>query len=222
MHWYRSSLGKKYVMAATGLMLAGYVAVHMLGNLSIYAGASAINSYAEKLHALPAFLWAFRFALAAAALLHILTGVILYLQNRKARPVDYCRKKNVRTSFPAETMIWTGSALLLFVVYHVLHLTLRVTDPTVSHLVDAIGRPDVFAMIIVSFRKAAVTAGYVAAMIVLLLHLYHGIQSMFQSVGLNDEQAMPVIDMAGRFAAFTIALGFISIPAAILAGLLSF
>jgi succinate dehydrogenase / fumarate reductase cytochrome b subunit len=212
MHWFQTSLGKKYIMAVTGLGMVGYVVIHMIGNLSIYAGPGAINAYAEKLHQLPPLLWGFRFVLLVLFLAHICTGVILYLENRRARPVGYARKVNVKTSFPAETMIWSGLLLAMFVVYHLLHFTLHITNPDISNLIDTSGRPDVFAMVALSFIRVPISVGYIAAMVILLSHLYHGIQSLFQSLGLNTGKTLPFIEKSGRTVAFLLLLGFVSIP----------
>jgi succinate dehydrogenase / fumarate reductase cytochrome b subunit len=212
MHWFQTSLGKKYIMAVTGLGMVGYVVIHMIGNLSIYAGPGAINAYAEKLHQLLPLLWGFRLVLLILFLTHICTGVMLYLENRRARPVGYARKVNVKTSFPAETMIWSGLLLALFVIYHLLQFTLRITNPDISNLIDASGRPDVFAMVTLSFTRVPISMGYITAMVILLFHLYHGIQSLFQSLGLNTEETLPFIEKSGRAVAFLLSLGFASIP----------
>ena len=221
MHWYQTSLGKKYIMAITGLGMVGFVIVHMIGNLTIYAGQNAINAYAEKLHLLVPLLWSFRAVMLTLVLAHICTGVTLYLENRKARPVGYACKKNLKTSLPAETMIWSGLLLGAFVVYHLLHFTVRVTNPDISSFVDAFGRSDVYAMIGLSFARASISIVYVLAMTVLLLHLYHGIQSIFQSFGMNSSRTLPVIETSGRAAAFVLLLGFASIPVVFLFGILN-
>jgi succinate dehydrogenase / fumarate reductase cytochrome b subunit len=212
MHWFQTSLGKKYIMAVTGLGMVGYIVIHLIGNLSIYAGPGAINAYAEKLHQLPPLLWSFRLVLLSLFLAHICTGVILYLENRRARPVGYARKTNVKTSYPSETMIWSGLLLGLFVVYHLLQFTFRVTNPGISHLIDASGRPDVFAMVALSFTRVPISMGYIAAMVILLSHLYHGIQSLFQSLGMNTGKTQPFIEKSGRAVALLLILGFASIP----------
>jgi succinate dehydrogenase / fumarate reductase cytochrome b subunit len=220
MRWYQTSLGKKYIMAGTGILMVGFVIVHMLGNFSIYAGSNAINLYAAKLHELTPLLWGFRAVMLASVLLHICTGTILYLENRKARPIGYFRKKNIRTSFAAETMIWTGLLLGAFVIYHLLQFTVRVANPEISHLLDAAGRPDVFSMVILTFRKTGISAVYVIAMGILLLHLYHGIQSFFQSLGWNSEKSLPIFEKIGRALAVALLFGFASIPVTILIGIL--
>jgi succinate dehydrogenase / fumarate reductase, cytochrome b subunit len=221
MHWYKTSLGKKYIMAITGFTMVGFVIVHMLGNLSIYLGSDALNLYAAKLHEVAPLLWSFRAVMLTAILLHICTGVTLYLDNRKARPVGYVRKNNLKTSFPAETMIWSGLLLGAFVIYHLLHFTVRITNPDISFFIDQAGRPDVFRMALLSFKQTGISAAYVMAMGILLLHLYHGIQSFFQSLGLNNQQSLPVIEKCGRIVAFVLLFGFASIPVTILIGILN-
>ena len=221
MHWYKTSLGKKYIMAVTGFAMVGFVIVHMLGNLSIYIGSTALNVYAAKLHELAPLLWSFRAFMLASVLLHICTGAILYQENRKARPIGYAHKKNVRTSLPAESMIWTGLLLGAFIVYHLLHFTVRITNPDISHFIDVAGHPDVFRMAVLSFQKTGISGTYVVAMVILLLHLYHGIQSIFQSLGLNNEKSLPVIEKCGRVLAIVLLFGFASIPVTILIGILN-
>jgi succinate dehydrogenase / fumarate reductase cytochrome b subunit len=221
MHWYQTSLGKKYIMAITGLGMVGFVIVHMIGNLTIYAGPDAINTYAEKLHLLVPLLWSFRIVMLALFLAHICTGTLLYLENRKARPTGYTCKANVKTSFPAETMIWTGLLLGAFVVYHLLHFTLRFTNPDISNFVDTLGRPNVYEMVALSFARISISIAYVFAMAVLLLHLYHGIQSIFQSLGLNTARTLPPFEKSGRAVAFVLLLGYASIPVVFLFGILN-
>lgn len=216
MRWYRTSLGKKYIMAVTGLIMVLYVIVHMLGNFSIFAGPEAINAYAANLRKLGPLLWLFRIALVAAAVLHVAFAVKLNLENRRARPVPYRARKDIRTNFGAETMIWNGALLGLFILYHLLHFTFRVTNPALSHFVDPAGRHDVFAMVAQSFRQPLISLTYTAAMAVLALHLYHGIQSLFQSLGLNSGNIQPMIEGGGKGLAIILAVGFAAIPAALM------
>jgi succinate dehydrogenase / fumarate reductase cytochrome b subunit len=221
MHWYKTSLGKKYIMAVTGLTMVAFLIVHMLGNLSVYIGPGALNLYAAKLHELTPLLWSFRAVMLALALLHICTGSALYLQNRKARPVGYARKNSVKSSFAAENMVWTGLLLGAFIIYHLLHFTLRVVNPEISHFIDAVGRPDIFRMVASSFQKTGITITYLIAMGILLLHLYHGIQSFFQSLGWSNGKTLPIIEICGRTVAFLLLFGFASIPLTILIGILN-
>lgn len=215
MRWHRSSLGKKYIMAFTGLAMVLYVIVHMFGNLSLFAGPDAINAYAVNLRKLGPLLWVFRLGLLLAAVLHIWFAIKLNLENRKARPIQYMRRKDTRTSFAAKTMIWNGLLLGLFIIYHLLHFTFRLTNPALSHFIDIQGRHDVFAMVALSFQRPSIDAIYLAALCILCLHLYHGVQSLFQSIGLNSGNMQPLVERGGRSLAVTIAVGFAIIPTAL-------
>jgi len=220
----QSSIGRKLVMAATGLCLVGFVLVHLLGNSSIFIGPDGINAYAEHLHALGPLVWIFRIVLLGLFGLHILFGIQLTLENRAARPIDYNQKKNIRTTFGAETMIYTGLVILAFVVYHLFHFTMHVTNPEISASVlplDAVGRSDVFTMMVLSFQKFFISAVYAGAMAALLLHLSHGVQSLFQTFGVLNGNTLPVMEKIARAAAIVIFVGFVSIPVSILLGLIN-
>jgi succinate dehydrogenase / fumarate reductase cytochrome b subunit len=224
MQMLQSSIGRKLVMAATGLCLVGFVLVHLLGNSSVFIGADGINAYAEHLHALGPIVWIFRIVLLGIFGLHILFGIQLTLENRAARPIDYSQKKNIRTSFGAETMIYTGLAMLAFVVYHILHFTMHVTNPEISASVlpmDAVGRSDVFTMVVLSFQKFFISAVYAGAMVTLLLHLSHGIQSLCQTFGVLNGNTLPIMEKIARAAAIVVFVGFVSIPVSILLGLIN-
>ena len=215
MRWYKTSLGKKYIMGITGLIMVGFVVAHMLGNLSIFGGAGGINGYAEHLRAFPPLLWVFRGVMLVAFILHIWMGITLYLENKSARPQQYAMKKNQRTTFSAETMIWTGAILGVFIVYHLLHFTVHAFNPSFNKMIDRTTetpRFDVFHMMTSSFNNFGVTIVYVAAMIVLLLHLRHGIQSFFQSLGLTNDATLPKLTTGGRWVAGVVAIGFLFTP----------
>ncbi len=225
MQWYKSSLGKKFIMAVTGLIMVLFVIAHMFGNLTIFAGAGGINAYAVHLRAVPPLLWVFRVVMAAAFLVHIWIGINLYLENKSARPVEYAMKKNERTSFSARTMVWTGLLLGAFIIYHLLHFTLHVAiSPEVAAGVganfDPLQRPDVFKMVVLSFRQALVSLVYLAAMVLLLLHLAHGVQSFIQSLGANNDRTLPVFEKWGRGLAFVLMLGFALVPITIFFGMI--
>ncbi len=224
MQMLQSSIGRKLVMAATGMCLVGFVIVHLLGNSSIFIGADGINAYAEHLHALGPIVWIFRIVLLGLFGLHIFFGIQLTLENRAARPIDYSQKKNIRTSFGAETMIYTGLAILAFAVYHLFHFTMHLTNPEISVSalpMDALGRNDVFTMMVLSFQKFFISAIYVGAMVTLLLHLSHGVQSLFQTFGVLNGSTLPIMEKIARAAAIVIFVGFISIPVSILLGLIN-
>ena len=213
------SIDKKAVMAITGLMLVGFVIMHLLGNLTLYFGPDGINAYAEMLDHLGELLWVARAGLIAAVILHILLAVSLTLENRAARPVGYAVKRSLHTTYAARTMAISGILLTVFIVYHLMHFTFRVTHPALSHLTDAAGRRDVYHMVVLSFQDPCLTAGYILAMALLCSHLSHGVGSFLQSLGLNDERLLPVVEKIGRLLAAALFVGYASIPATILLGL---
>jgi succinate dehydrogenase / fumarate reductase cytochrome b subunit len=220
--FYEAPIGKKAVMAITGVMLVGYVFAHLLGNLQIYSSdAEQINRYAGFLHnpANAAALWAARSVLLLAVALHIIAATQLWLQNRAARPIGYVKKADLPASYAARTMIWSGPIVGAFVIFHVLHLTagkvleLRELGPNM---------PDVRYNVISGFSNPWVAGFYILAMILLCLHLYHGMWSMFQSLGLSHPRYSAVVKKAAAVLAIAVAVGNCSIPIAVLSGLLTY
>jgi succinate dehydrogenase / fumarate reductase cytochrome b subunit len=220
--FYEAPIGKKAVMAITGVMLVGYVFAHLLGNLQIYSSdAEQINRYAGFLHnpANAAALWAARSVLLVAVALHIVAATQLWLQNRAARPIGYVKKADLPASYAARTMIWSGPIVGAFVIFHVLHLTagkvleLRELGPNM---------PDVRYNVITGFSNPWVSGFYVLAMILLCLHLYHGMWSMFQSLGISHPRYTPIVKKAAAVLAILVAVGNCSIPIAVLTGLLTY
>lgn len=216
--WVRSSIGKKTIMAVSGLLLIGFVIVHLLGNLLIYGGPDALNAYAEKLRHLGPILWVARLVLLTALALHSLTSIMLAKENCDARPVAYARRRALRTTFAARTMVLSGLMVLAFLVYHLLHFTFRVTNPAISNLMDALGRHDVYAMVVFSFREPPIVGAYLIAMALLCAHLSHGIASAFQTLGLNNDRTLPVIEGVGHLIAGLLFLGYLSIPLSVFLG----
>ena len=214
-------VGRKIIMSVTGFFLVCFLAVHLLGNSAIFYGPGGINTCAESLRGLGAFIWLRRIVMLVFLSLHIIFGIRLTLENRKARPGKYAVAKRFRSTFAARNMIWTGLLTASFLFYHLLHFTFQFTHPEISanRLSDIMGRPDVFTMVVLGFRSIAVSAFYILALSSLALHLSHGIQSMFQSVGLNTEKTELLITRAGFIAAIVLFLGFIAIPVAVIAGL---
>jgi len=204
-------------MAATGLFMVLFIVVHLLGNSSIFAGPDGINAYAAKLHGLGPFVWVFRLFMGALLAIHVVFGVLLTLENWAANPGKYAVKKMLKATFASETMIWTGLLLLCFVVYHLLQFTVRIT-PDIVLGNDAKGRVDVFTMVVSSFRVTPISLVYLAAMVTLFLHLSHGIQSIFQSIGLSNDKALLQYERYGTLLAVLFLLGYCSIPVLILAG----
>lgn len=213
----KSSIGKKAVMAVTGFFLFGFVLVHMLGNLQIFLGPEALNSYAEHLEDLPFLLWPARLFLLTTLIVHMTVGIQLAIENKNARGlVPYAVKNTVQASVASRTMVMSGLIIFAFIVYHLLHFTWGVTNPEFFHLTDTKGREDVYSMVVLSFRNVYISAAYIFAMAVLCLHLSHGIPSFFQSLGFNDEKWMPKLKCFGIAAAVIIFIGNSSIPAAAL------
>lgn len=220
--FYEAPIGKKAVMAITGVMLVGYVFAHLLGNLQIYSSdAEQINRYAGFLHnpANAAALWAARSVLLVAVALHIIAATQLWLQNRAARPIGYVKKADLPASYAARTMIWSGPIVGAFVIFHVLHLTagkvleLRELGPNM---------PDVRYNVITGFSNPWISGFYILAMILLCLHLYHGMWSMFQSLGISHPRYTPIVKKAAAVLAILVAVGNCSIPIAVLTGLLTY
>jgi len=217
----RSSIGKKAVMAVTGLILFGFVLAHLAGNLLVYLGPDALNAYADKLRHMGPLLWALRAGLLATVTAHLWLAIVLTKENRSARPIPYAVLRSAQTTASARTMMVSGLLVTAFLIYHLLHFTFRVTHPDLSHRVDALGRHDVFAMVVLSFHDPRLALSYVAAMGLLCAHLHHGVASWLQSLGLNNERLLPAIERAGRLTAWLIFLGYVSIPIAVLAGVIA-
>jgi succinate dehydrogenase / fumarate reductase cytochrome b subunit len=215
-----SSVGKKILMAVTGQVMIIFVIIHVLGNSTIFVG--GLNSYAERLHALAPMVWITRVVMFLAVSIHVFLSIMLTLENRKAKPDAYAVNKNLKATFASRNMIWTGLVIGAFLIYHLLHFTFQVFHPALSASMnaDALGRPDVAAMVISGFQIFSVTFIYITAMIALVLHLAHGIQSSVQTLGLNNDRMMPAITRAGAVTAIVLFLGYISIPVIILLGMM--
>jgi succinate dehydrogenase / fumarate reductase, cytochrome b subunit len=219
--FYDAPIGKKAVMAGTGVILFGYVLGHLLGNLQIYSSdPEQINHYAAFLHdpSRAVLLWGVRVLLLVAVVLHILASVQLWLLKREARPIGYFKKDDVPAAYAARTMVWSGPIILAFVIFHVLHLTVGTILP-----LQELGpnQPNVRANLVAGFQNPAVAGFYTFAMVLLAMHLYHGLWSMFQSLGLGHPRYTPMIKRGAAVFAIAIGAGNISIPVAILMGLVS-
>ncbi|HTL70857.1 MAG TPA: succinate dehydrogenase cytochrome b subunit [Candidatus Eisenbacteria bacterium] len=216
----RSSVGKKIAMAVTGLILLGFVLVHMLGNLQIFLGRETLNAYAEHLQDFGPLLWVARLVLLTALVVHVWSASRLTWENARARPVGYGFKDTVQASYASRTMMMSGIIVFLFIVYHLLHYTLFVVHPQYRYLIDAKGRHDVYAMVVLSYQNVLVSSAYVLAMLALAFHLSHGIQSLFQTIGFNHPKHTPRVKAAGIALSFLILFGNASIPVAVMVGAL--
>lgn len=214
-------VGKKVVMAVTGIVLVGFVIAHMLGNLKIFLGAEAIDFYAVFLRtvgepALPpgAILWTARVVLLACVALHITAAVQLTRMNWAARPHGYDTKRAIATTYAARTMRWSGVILALFVVYHLLHLTAG----AVGFQSGEFRHLSVYHNVVAGFSVWYVALFYIVAMGCLCLHLGHGIWSLLQTLGLNNARTTPALRALSRGVALVVFVGFISVPVAVMAG----
>jgi succinate dehydrogenase / fumarate reductase cytochrome b subunit len=206
-------------MTITGQLMVLFVIIHVLGNSTIYV--SWLNAYAVGLHAFPPFLWAIRLVMIAAVLLHVYLGIVVTLENRASKPQAYAVTNHLSTTFAGRNMIWSGALIFSFLLYHLLQFTFQVTDPTIAAIrnFDANGRPDVLSMVVQSFQQMSIVLVYLVSMTALLLHLTHGIQSSFQTWGLNNDKSLPVIIKAGTITAIVLFLGYAAIPIVILLGI---
>jgi succinate dehydrogenase / fumarate reductase cytochrome b subunit len=228
----RSSLGSKFLMALTGLGLTGFVIAHMVGNLQVFSGRDALNSYAAALKHMPGLLWTARIGLLAIFLLHIVYGVKLCIANRAARPVRYHFKQYREASLASRTMILTGLVILAFVLFHLAHYTFGfvskadVEDPQ-THTMSSVSyldlkdptdpkRQDVYAMTIHGFRNPVISLLYVVSMALLAFHLSHGFASLFQSLGLSHPRWTPLLKTIGLALAVVVFVGNSSMPLAVL------
>ena len=214
----RTSLGKKLWMSLSGLLLVLFLVGHMAGNLKILQGPDALNEYAAWLQGHP-LLWVFRAGLLGAFLLHVGLGIALQRENRAARPQAYARIERQSAGVVERHMVLSGVLLLTFVVYHLLHLTVGAVDPVqAAALVDARGRPDVYARVVLGFSNPWVSASYLAGLAVLGVHLQHAIRSVFQTLGASHESYQGIIHAVALVVPSLIFLGFASLPLLVLGG----
>ena len=217
-NFYGSAIGKKAVMAVTGVFLFGWILAHMVGNLKLFLGPEHLNEYAHWLRtmggpALPetAALWLVRIALIVAVALHIHAAYALTIMNRKARPVGYRDRTYLNATYAARTMRWGGVILILFIIYHLLHLT---TGQAHHDFVP----DDPYHNVVAGLRVWWVSAIYIVANLALGLHLFHGLWSMFNSVGLNNRRFNSWKRLFATVFAIVVTSGNISFPIAVLTG----
>ena len=217
---FSSSVGRKIIMAITGQMMILFALVHVVGNSTIYFG--GLNSYAEHLHALVPLVWSTRLVMIPALVLHVFFGIQLTLENNQAKKSGYAVSTPLRSTFASRNMIWSGTLIAAFLVYHLLHFTFQVISPEAAAIsnLDALGRPDVAGMVVYGLGNYIVSLIYILSLTGLFLHLLHGVQSSFQSLGLSNEQAQPVLSRWGSFAALAIFIAYVLIPVLAAIGIL--
>ncbi len=218
---YRSSIGKKIIMAVTGLLGIGFVAFHMYGNLKVFGGPLYFNEYAEGLRELghPLFgrthlLLVARLGLVAIVALHVWSAVSLYRMAAKARPRGYAEKRIMRANYASLTIRYGGVVLLLFIIYHLAHFT-WVVDPIAPGAVEA---GDAYNNVVTAFQFWPVTLFYLVALAALGLHLYHGAWSMFQTLGISSRRVSPWLRGLAIALAVAIPVGFAAVPVSVLLG----
>jgi succinate dehydrogenase / fumarate reductase cytochrome b subunit len=220
--FYRSTVGKKVIMAVTGLIGVGFVIVHMMGNLQVFVGAQRIDAYGHLLHGpLAEVTWALRGVLLVAVALHVLMAWQLTQRAKAARPVAYMNREPQVTTLASRMMRWGGVLLLIFIVVHLLHFTSQTIDPAGWRgKTDADGYNDIYGNVVASFHIWWVSAFYVIAMIALGLHLYHGAWSSVRTLGYAKRSNHPLKRNVALLVALIVWAGFTLLPVAVLSGVL--
>jgi succinate dehydrogenase / fumarate reductase cytochrome b subunit len=212
--FYASMVGKKVVMGVTGLIGVGFVILHSLGNLLVFRGPDAINTYSRFLKGTGELLWTLRVILIVAVILHVIAAVQLTRQSRAARPIGYERNKPQVATLASRTMRWGGALLLVFIVLHILHFTTGTIRPE-----GVFSKEDVYANIVLSFRIWWVALFYMLSMVALGLHLFHGAWSSVRSIGVSPPSPQPLHHKISIVIAILVWAAFTAIPVAVLSGI---
>lgn len=228
--WYfaifQSSVGSKFLVALTGLGLTGFVIAHMLGNLQIFMGQTKINLYAKFLKDLGPMLWVARFGLLALLVLHMLLSIRLKTRAAQARPIPYVHEETIQASLASRVMLQTGLVIFVFLLFHLAHYTFgwlgtaKVNGETVGYLdlKDGSGLHDVYSMTILGFKNPVIAVLYIVAQLILMMHLSHGVGSVFQTLGANSPRWQPAIRLLSWAVALIVSLGNIAIVVGVWAG----
>lgn len=212
--FYASMVGKKVVMGVTGIIWVGFVVVHSLGNLLVFRGPEAINSYSRFLQSTGELLWALRMVLIVAVTLHVIAAVQLTAQSRAARPIGYTKRESQVATIASRTMRWGGALLLVFVIVHILHFTTGTIRPA-----GVFTRGDVYANVVSSFHIWWVTLFYVLMMVALGLHLLHGAWSSVRSIGVSPPSPQPLHKTISVVVALFVWAAFTAVPVAVFFGI---
>ncbi|MDD5349544.1 MAG: succinate dehydrogenase cytochrome b subunit [Chthoniobacteraceae bacterium] len=214
--FYKSSIGKKWIVALTGLVLVGFVTGHMIGNLQLFLGYEALNKYAAFLQGLGELLWIIRGFLGVCLIVHIVTTALLWIQNNAATPQKYAVNNPQAATIAAKTMIVSGLIVVCFLVFHLLHFTALYFHPDWKLWEDPDGRHDVYSLVITGFRDPLASGFYLLGLFLLCMHLSHGIQSFIQTLGVRSRKIAQPLTTASPYLAGLIFLGYAAIPVACL------
>ena len=213
--FYQATIGKKVVMAVTGVILFGFVVGHLIGNLQVFMGRETLDAYGAFLHhSTHGLIWVFRLVLLASVIAHIVASIQLTRTKMNARPVGYVKTDYSHSTYASRTMMWSGPIVAAFIIFHLLDLTWGNVNP-------AFQEGHVYDNLVASFTRWPVAIAYIVALTLLCIHLYHGIYSMFQSLGASHPKYTPALQRFAKAAAILIWAGYISIPIAVLAGVVA-
>ena len=209
--FYQATIGKKAVMAVTGVVLFGFIIGHLIGNLQVFAGRETLDAYGAFLHhSTHGLIWVFRLVVLASVVAHIVASLQLTKVKMDARPIGYVKTDYSHSTYASRTMMWSGPIVAAFMVFHLCDLTWGNVNP-------AFKEGAVYDNLIASFSRWPVSLAYIIALTLLCVHLYHGIYSMFQSLGISHPKYTPAIQRCAKAAAFLIWAGYVSIPVAVVA-----
>jgi len=211
--FYASMVGKKVVMGVTGLIGIGFVILHSLGNLLVFRGPAAINSYSHFLKSTGELLWTLRIVLIVAVVLHVVAAVQLTRQSRSARPIGYTKLEPQVATIASRTMRWGGALLLIFIILHILHFTTGTIKPG-----GVFSKQDVYVNVVTGFRIWWVSLFYVIAMVALGLHIFHGAWSSVRSIGVSPASPEPLHKRISLVIAILVWAAFTAVPVAVFAG----
>lgn len=222
MQLFSSTIGQKFLVAATGLFMVFFLLAHLAGNLEIFSGPNAVNQYAAFLQTIPKTIWTFRLVLLSAVVIHIWATISLTTHSRRARIHPYTVKRSRKATMMSRTMLISGLTILAFILYHLAHYTLGITNPEFVKLVDSQGRHHVYNMMVLGFSNALVAGFYVVAQILLAFHLSHGVSSAARTLGVTKKSSYDRIRGIGVAFALLIAVLYISIPVSVYFGFIPF
>ena len=218
----KTTVGLKVLMGLTGALMMTWVTVHMLGNLQIFFSYSGINHYGQLLRTLPEALWAERFVMLGIVIVHFYSALELSARNRAARPIDYTEIQFIGASFASKTMLVSGLVVGSFIIFHLLHFTGAVFNPEYNTFHDPTTPEwhDVHRMVVSAFQQWPIALTYLVGVLLAAIHLSHGAQSWFQSLGCSNEAWSPLQERFAWAISAVLFLGFASVPLAVWSGLL--